>query len=40
MAPPRVKTQDVQGPGWRLICYGGSFYFPLKARGKVGDISL
>ena len=39
-APPRVKTQDAQGPGWRLVCYEGSFYFPNKARRKVGDISL
>ena len=39
MAQPRVKTQDVQGAGWRLIWDEGSFYFPLKARRKVGDIS-
>ena len=40
MAQPRVKTQDVQGADWRLIWDEGSFYFPLKARRKVGDISL
>ena len=34
MAQPRVKTQDVQGAGWRLIWDQGSFYSPLKPRGK------